>query len=200
MEYDFDVSTAEGFTTASVPVTTASATPKVSTAAENLVYIRRSVEKRKDKGKAIIKEDESVQKNTKKQLEQERLRHEETIRLQERINEEENQRIAKDADIAKQLQEEFDKARQEQEVVAEVDQAYDIDWSDPAVLRYHALQNRSFPIAEVRKNMCMYLKNQEGYKQSHFNGMSYEDIRPIFEEYEIKIMLLYLRILRLKRK
>ncbi|GJX92618.1 hypothetical protein Tco_0347204, partial [Tanacetum coccineum] len=29
--------------------------------------------------------------------------------------------------------------------------------------------------------MCMYLKNQGGYKQSHFKGMSYEDIRPIFE-------------------
>ncbi|GJS42018.1 hypothetical protein Tco_0567061 [Tanacetum coccineum] len=48
------------------------------------------------------------------------------------------------------------------------------------MLRYHALQNRSFSIA-VRKNMCMYLKNQGGYKQSHFKGMSYEDIRPIFE-------------------
>ncbi|GKA21311.1 hypothetical protein Tco_0701300, partial [Tanacetum coccineum] len=29
--------------------------------------------------------------------------------------------------------------------------------------------------------MCMYLKNQRGYKQSYFKGMSYEDIRPIFE-------------------
>ncbi|GJW81133.1 hypothetical protein Tco_0145108 [Tanacetum coccineum] len=29
--------------------------------------------------------------------------------------------------------------------------------------------------------MCMYLKNQGGYKQSHFKGISYEDIRPIFE-------------------
>ncbi|GJV62820.1 hypothetical protein Tco_1473648 [Tanacetum coccineum] len=83
--------------------------------------------------------------------------------------------------IAKHLQEEFDRARQEQEVVAEVDQAHDIDWSDPTVLRYHALQNRSFSIAKVRKNMCMYLKNQGGYKQSHFKGMSYEDIRLIFE-------------------
>ncbi|GKF27896.1 hypothetical protein Tco_0094238, partial [Tanacetum coccineum] len=45
--------------------------PEVSTTAENLVYIIRSVEKRK--GKAIMKEDESVQKKTKKQLEQERL-------------------------------------------------------------------------------------------------------------------------------
>ncbi|GKA08666.1 hypothetical protein Tco_0687997 [Tanacetum coccineum] len=195
MEYDFDVSTAEGFTTASVPVTTAgieistanisvstaSVTPEVSTAAENLVYIRRSAEKRKDKGKAIMKEDESVQKKTKKQLEQERLGHEEAIRLQEQINEEERQRIARDAEIAKQLQEEFDRARQEQEVVAEADQAHDIDWSDPAVLRYHAVQNRSFSKAEVRKNMCIYLKNQGGYKQSHFKGMKYEDIRPIFE-------------------
>ncbi|GJS21697.1 hypothetical protein Tco_0450329 [Tanacetum coccineum] len=120
--------TAKGFTTASVPVTTASATPEVSTDAANLVYIRRSVEKRKDKGKAIMKEDESVQKKTKKQLEQERLRHEKAIRLQEQINEEENQRIARDAEIAKQLQEEFG-----------------------------------------------------GCKQSHFKGMSYEDIRHIFK-------------------
>ncbi|GJW15318.1 hypothetical protein Tco_0019451 [Tanacetum coccineum] len=29
--------------------------------------------------------------------------------------------------------------------------------------------------------MCMYLKNQRGYKQSYFKGMSYKDIRPIFE-------------------
>ncbi|GJS93372.1 ribonuclease H-like domain-containing protein [Tanacetum coccineum] len=149
MEYDFDVSTTEGFTTASVPVTTASATPEVSTAAENLVYIRRSAKKRKDKGKAIMKEDEFVQKKTKKQLEKERLGHEEAMRLQEQINEEERQRIARDAEIAKQLQEEFDRARQEQEVVAKADQAHDIDWSDPAVLRYHAVQNRSFSKAEI---------------------------------------------------
>ncbi|GJS67238.1 hypothetical protein Tco_0681802 [Tanacetum coccineum] len=97
MEYDFDVSTAEGFTTASVPVTTASANIEVSTAATNLVYIRRSAEKRKDKGQAIMKEDESVQKKTKKQLKKERLGHKEAIRLQEQVNEEENQRIARDA-------------------------------------------------------------------------------------------------------
>ncbi|GJY53893.1 hypothetical protein Tco_0445557 [Tanacetum coccineum] len=67
------------------------------------------------------------------------------------------------------------------EVVAKINQAHDIDWGDPAVLRYQALQNRSFSVAEVRKNMCTYLKNQEGNKQSHFKGISYEDIRPIFE-------------------
>ncbi|GKA81723.1 hypothetical protein Tco_0788415 [Tanacetum coccineum] len=141
MEYDFDVSTAKGFTTASVSVTTASASIstvsplRVSIAedisgAETLVYIRRSAEKRKDKGKAIMKEDEF-------------------------INEEERQRIARDAEIAKQLQEEFDKARQEQEVVAKVDQAHNIDWSNPAVIRYHALKNRSFSKAEI---LDLYLK------------------------------------------
>ncbi|GJW66101.1 hypothetical protein Tco_0117985 [Tanacetum coccineum] len=106
-----------------------------STAAKNLLYIRKSVEKRIDKGKAIMKEDESIQKKVKKQLKQERLGYEKAIRLQEHINEEERQRIAR------------------------------------------------FRIAntEVRKNMCIYLNNQGGYKQSHFKGMSYEDIRLIFE-------------------
>ncbi|GKE95709.1 hypothetical protein Tco_1580564 [Tanacetum coccineum] len=63
-----------------------------------------------DKGKAIMEEDESVQKKTKKKLEQEILGHEEAIRLQEQIDEEERQRIARDAEIAKQLQEEINKA------------------------------------------------------------------------------------------
>ncbi|GJS33406.1 hypothetical protein Tco_0531788 [Tanacetum coccineum] len=159
--------------------------PEVSTAAANLVYIRRSAQKRKDKGKAIMEEDESVQKKTKKQLEQERLGHEEAIRLQEQIDEEERQRIARDAEIAKQLQEEINKATQEQEkqeVVTEADPTHVIDWSDPAVIRYHALQNRAFSVPEVRKNMCMYLINQGGYKMIHFKEMSYEDIKPIFEK------------------
>ncbi|GKG39032.1 hypothetical protein Tco_0460744, partial [Tanacetum coccineum] len=47
--------------TASVPISTASVTPEVSITAINLVYIR-SAKKRKDKGKAIMIEDESVQK------------------------------------------------------------------------------------------------------------------------------------------
>ncbi|GJV31708.1 hypothetical protein Tco_1392108 [Tanacetum coccineum] len=115
-------------------VSTASATPEVSTAAANLVYIRRSTEKRKDKGKAIMIEDESVQKKSKKQLEQERLSHEEAIRLQEQIDEEERKRIARDAEIAKQLQEEYDKPGKK-EAVIEVDTAHVIDWNDPSVIR-----------------------------------------------------------------
>nr|GEX72586.1 hypothetical protein [Tanacetum cinerariifolium] len=94
--------------------------PEVSTATENLVHIRRNVEKRKDKGKAIMIEDKSVLKKSKKQLEQERIGHEEAIRLQEQFIEEERQRITRDAEIAKQLQ----------EAIAEADSAHDIDWND----------------------------------------------------------------------
>ncbi|GKB68837.1 hypothetical protein Tco_0930249 [Tanacetum coccineum] len=125
------------------------------------------------------------EKKTKKQLEQEKLGHKEAIRLQEHINKEERQRIARDAEIAKQLQEEIDIARQEQEKydlaqalelqkeldkrkedVAETTQAHDIDWSDPAVLRYHAQQNRSFSKAEYGdQNQAFVPKNSEIEKE-----------------------------------
>ncbi|GKF42514.1 hypothetical protein Tco_0125856, partial [Tanacetum coccineum] len=68
------------------------------------------------------------------------------------------------------------------EAVAEVDTAHVINWNDPSVIRYHALQNIPRSIAEVRKNMLMYLKNRGGYKMKDFKGMSYDDIRPIFEK------------------
>ncbi|GKD63344.1 hypothetical protein Tco_1305452 [Tanacetum coccineum] len=56
------------------------------------------------------------------------------IILQEQIDEEERKRIARDGEIARQLQEEINIAGQEQEVVAEADPAQDIiDWSDPAL-------------------------------------------------------------------
>ncbi|GJS42173.1 hypothetical protein Tco_0567216 [Tanacetum coccineum] len=137
---DTEVTTADtALNTASVPFSTASATPEVSTAAESLVYIRRSSKKKKDKGKAIVIEDESVQKR------------------------------------------EYDKVGKK-EAVTEVDIAHVIDWDDPAIIRYHALQNRPRSVAEVRKNMMVHIKNQGGYKMKDFKGMSYDDIRPIFEK------------------
>ncbi|GJR00832.1 putative nucleotidyltransferase, ribonuclease H [Tanacetum coccineum] len=68
-----------------------------------------------------------------------------------------------------------------QEVTVEPTQTQSIEWSDPSVIRYHALKLRPRPVSEVRKNMCVYLKNQGGYKMKDFKGMSYGDIRPIFE-------------------
>ncbi|GJT99557.1 hypothetical protein Tco_1109896 [Tanacetum coccineum] len=91
--------------------------------------------------------------------------------------EQEQERINFEA--ALELQKQLDKR---EKVVAEPAQAQKIDWSDPTVLRYHALLNRPYSVAEVRKNMVMYLKNQGGYKMNYFKGMKYEDIRPIFEK------------------
>ncbi|GKF16655.1 hypothetical protein Tco_0061573 [Tanacetum coccineum] len=57
-----------------------------------------------------------------------------------------------------------------------------IDWNDPFVLRYHTLNLKPKTVAQARKNMIKYLKNQGNYKIKDFKGMSYNEIRPIFEK------------------
>ncbi|GKB08990.1 hypothetical protein Tco_0837302 [Tanacetum coccineum] len=91
-----DVSTAKPVSTDGAAITTASVV--VSTAddinlAETLVYIKRSASK--DKGIAKIDEPESVQTKKKLQEKQERLGYEAPVRLQEQLNEEDRQRIAR---------------------------------------------------------------------------------------------------------
>ncbi|GKC16737.1 hypothetical protein Tco_1013519 [Tanacetum coccineum] len=172
--------------TANIQVSTASP-PKVSTTVPH-VYIRRSA---KDKGKAIMEEPatpKKVKKRTQVQLsmdeelarkmeEEERIRfnaEQEARALQE--EEEEEERLNLEA--ARELQRQLD---QRQEVLTQPTQSQGINWNDPSVLRYHALKNRHVSIAQARRNMITYLKNQGGYKESYFKKMSYDDIRPIFE-------------------
>nr|GEW55130.1 putative ribonuclease H-like domain-containing protein [Tanacetum cinerariifolium] len=69
----------------------------------------------------------------------------------------------------------------------------DIDWDvaidhvklkakeDPSVKRYQAMKRKPQTEAQARKNMMTYLKNVAGFKLDYFKGMSYDDIRPIFE-------------------
>ncbi|GJY80107.1 hypothetical protein Tco_0492858 [Tanacetum coccineum] len=57
-----------------------------------------------------------------------------------------------------------------------------IDWNDPSVIRYHSLKMKPKTIAQARRNMIKYLKNQGNFKINDFKGMSYNDIRPIFEK------------------
>ncbi|GJU47032.1 hypothetical protein Tco_1204298 [Tanacetum coccineum] len=45
-----------------------------------------------------------------------------------------------------------------------------IDWNDPSVLKYHALKMKPKTVAQARKNMIKYLKNQGNYKISDFKG------------------------------
>ncbi|GJW65576.1 hypothetical protein Tco_0117460, partial [Tanacetum coccineum] len=135
--------------------------------------------KAKDKGKAIVQESEPPKKIKKRVQVQMSIDEE----LAKKVFEEEQAKAKVEQEQQKfdfktalELQRQLD---EREEVAAR--EAHDIDWSDPSVLRYHALQNRSFSVAEVRMNMCLYMKNQGGYKMSHFKGMSYEDIRPIFK-------------------
>ncbi|GJX51082.1 hypothetical protein Tco_0850403 [Tanacetum coccineum] len=92
---------------------------------------------------------------TKMKERQERAGFEAAIRLQEQLDEEKRQRFARDAEVAKRLQGEFDdveRKRIAQETPAKAKQSEKwekvIDWNDPDVLRYHALQNISFSKAE----------------------------------------------------
>ncbi|GJU81899.1 hypothetical protein Tco_1284264 [Tanacetum coccineum] len=94
--------------------------PEVSTAAANLVYIRRSAQKRKDKGKAIMQESEPPKK----------------VKRRVQVH------MSMDEELAKKLDE-------REEVVAEPTQAKKINWNDPVVLRYHAQLNRPYSVAKV---------------------------------------------------
>ncbi|GJR20725.1 putative ribonuclease H-like domain-containing protein [Tanacetum coccineum] len=141
---------------------TASEVPIVSTAEVNLstaggtvTYTRRSKEQRirKDKGKAIM------------------------TKLQEQLDEEQRAQIARDEEIARQWDEE-----ERQRAMSEAKASKKIDWNDPSVIRYHALKMKPKTIAQARRNMIKYLKNQGNYKISDFKGMSYNEIRPIFEK------------------
>nr|GEX59508.1 hypothetical protein [Tanacetum cinerariifolium] len=55
------------------------------------------------------------------------------------------------------------------------------DKEDPAVKRYQALKRKPQTEAQARKNMMIYLKNVASFKMDYFKGMSYDDVRPIFE-------------------
>nr|GEZ57459.1 hypothetical protein [Tanacetum cinerariifolium] len=52
---------------------------------------------------------------------------------------------------------------------------------DPVVQRYQVMKKRPQTEAQAQKNMIMYLKNVTGFRLDYFKGMSYDDIRPIFE-------------------
>nr|GEU88509.1 hypothetical protein [Tanacetum cinerariifolium] len=52
---------------------------------------------------------------------------------------------------------------------------------DPAVQIYQVMKKRPQTEAQARKNMIMYLKKVAGLRLDYFKGMSYDDIRLIFE-------------------
>ncbi|GJX59981.1 putative ribonuclease H-like domain-containing protein [Tanacetum coccineum] len=154
--------------------------------------------KKKDKGKAIMKEAEPVQKKTKLQLEQERLGLEEALRLQEQLDEEERQRIARvheeastfnakewdniqaqieaDEELAHRLQ------AQEREGYSEADKARLlvelINERKRKLAQQRAAQRRNNPMtqAQQRTYMCNYIKHVGSHTLQQLKKLSFDEI------------------------
>nr|GFC47021.1 hypothetical protein [Tanacetum cinerariifolium] len=51
------------------------------------------------------------------------------------------------------------------------------------VMRYQALKRKLMTEAQARKNTMIYLKNMARFNMSFFKGMTYNEIRPLFEKH-----------------
>ncbi|GJZ71211.1 hypothetical protein Tco_0635062 [Tanacetum coccineum] len=128
--------------------------------------------KAKDKGKAIMHESEPPKKIKKRVQAQISVDEE----LAQKVFEEEQAKFNAEREArfkAQQEQERIDfetalklqkQLEEREEVTAKV---HDIDWSDPAVLRYHTLQNRPFFVAEAFIPMGFEIE-KEVMKRSRF--------------------------------
>nr|GEW76223.1 hypothetical protein [Tanacetum cinerariifolium] len=77
----------------------------------------------------------------------------------------------------------------------------DIDWSvvaeqvkerqSESIKIYQDLKKKPVSVAQARKNMMIYLKNMAGYKMEFFKGMTYDEIRPIYEREYNKVQTLF---------
>ncbi|GJX18797.1 hypothetical protein Tco_0221474 [Tanacetum coccineum] len=98
----------------------------------------------------------------------------------------------------------FSTAEEVQELQKQLDERKEtdnIDWNtiveqvqerhSNTIKRYQTLKKKPLSVAQARKNMMIYLKNMAGYKMGYFKGMSYDEIRPIFEEEYNKIQTLF---------
>nr|GEW18747.1 hypothetical protein [Tanacetum cinerariifolium] len=89
-------------------------------------------------------------------------------------------RIEHDEAYARELEAELNKNINWDDVIEQVQRK---EKEDNVVLRYPALKRKPQTEAQARKNMIVYLKNMVGFKMDYFKGMSYDNIRPIFEKY-----------------
>nr|GEU97320.1 ribonuclease H-like domain-containing protein [Tanacetum cinerariifolium] len=88
------------------------------------------------------------------------------------------QQIEQDEQYARELQDKLNKNIDWDEAIDHVKRKAK---EDPVVKRYQVLKRKPQTEAQARKNMMVYLKNVAGFKMDYFKGMSYDDIRLIFE-------------------
>nr|GEX10167.1 hypothetical protein [Tanacetum cinerariifolium] len=85
----------------------------------------------------------------------------------------------KDLERDKVLQQQFDQKQEniDWNFVVEQMQEKHVD----NIKKNQSLKRKPISVAQARKNMIVYLKNMAGYKIQHFKGMTYDQVRPIFE-------------------
>ncbi|GJV08901.1 hypothetical protein Tco_1346557 [Tanacetum coccineum] len=169
--------------TANVPVSTAgaevsTASPEVKTAAESLVYIRRSATKIKDKGKAIMKEAEPVQKKTKQRIARV---HEEASTFNAEEWDNIQAQIEADEELAHRLQaqererySEADKARLLVELINERKRKF-------AQQRAEQRRNKPMTQAQQRTCMCNYIKHMGSHTLQQLKKLSFDEFKELFE-------------------
>nr|GEU81984.1 hypothetical protein [Tanacetum cinerariifolium]GEW35306.1 hypothetical protein [Tanacetum cinerariifolium] len=93
---------------------------------------------------------------------------------------------------ALELQRQLDKREKD---VDKGDQGQEIDWNDPKVLRYHALQNIAFSKADVRKNTYLdFIFNKKDKKQKLDEQTDEEVEAQADSDQEVEEIKLYIRI------
>nr|GEW37852.1 hypothetical protein [Tanacetum cinerariifolium] len=90
------------------------------------------------------------------------------------------QQIKQDEKYARELEAELNRTIDWDEVIDHVKKKAK---EDHDVKRYQAIKRKPQTEAQARKNMMVYLKNVAGFKMDYFKGMSYDDIRPVFEKH-----------------
>nr|GEY19005.1 uncharacterized mitochondrial protein AtMg00810-like [Tanacetum cinerariifolium] len=88
------------------------------------------------------------------------------------------QQVELDEAYAKKLHEELNQDIEWEVVIDHVKQKAK---ENLYVQRYQTMKKRPQTEAQARRNMMMYLKNTAGFRLDNFKGMSYDDIRLIFE-------------------
>nr|GEW91388.1 hypothetical protein [Tanacetum cinerariifolium] len=88
---------------------------------------------------------------------------------------------AKSKDKGKRILVEEPKSLKKQDQI-EQDKAFRKEKEDNAVMRYQVLKKKPQTEAQARKNMMIYLRNMARFKMDYFKGMTYDDIRLIFEK------------------
>nr|GEZ83402.1 hypothetical protein [Tanacetum cinerariifolium] len=99
----------------------------------------------------------------------------------------------------KQEKEELERAKVLQQLYDQKQE--NIDWNFVAekmqekhldnIRNYQNLNRKIVSIAQARKNMIVYLKNMTGFKITHFKGMTYDQVKPIFEKEYKKVQIFF---------